>query len=124
MKTNNNKCRGCGYPLTWARQKQQFARAVHRYGLTPEQAQQVMPRCGKCLTIRLKDSFEAWLRKTRITKDAVGDLIADLKADHERPKFPSQRDIRYYLYDRNANERAIDLIPRVWQRYHLSKDVA
>jgi hypothetical protein len=64
-----------------------------------------------------KDTFEAWLRQTPITEDAVGDLIADCKADDERPKFRSQRAIHDYLEDRNACERAIDTIPRMWQRY-------
>ena len=31
-----NPCRGCGYHITWAEQRRQYARAIQRYDATPE----------------------------------------------------------------------------------------
>jgi uncharacterized protein with PIN domain len=44
------KCLDCGYAITWAEQRRQFARAIKIYGLTPEEAGRVMPRCQVCTT--------------------------------------------------------------------------
>jgi hypothetical protein len=46
----SGKCIECGQPVNWRDQRRQFARAIQTYGLTPEQAKQVMPRCQKCTT--------------------------------------------------------------------------
>ena len=46
-------CQGCMNHLTWAEQRQQYGRAIKRYGLTPEEAKKLMPLCGKCLTAKL-----------------------------------------------------------------------
>ena len=47
---SNTHCADCGLiALTWAEQRRQFAREIQCYGLTPEEAKQTMPRCGKCL---------------------------------------------------------------------------
>jgi hypothetical protein len=51
-RTKSHTCRYCGLPLNWASQRQQFGRALG-YGLTPEQAKQFGPACGKCTTERL-----------------------------------------------------------------------
>ena len=48
--TTGNPCQGCGYRITWAEQRRQFGRAIQRYGVTPEDAKKLMPRCEKCLT--------------------------------------------------------------------------
>jgi hypothetical protein len=52
-KPSGNVCVRCGYRITWAEQRRQFGRAVKRYGLTPEAAKALMPRCGTCLTSTL-----------------------------------------------------------------------
>jgi hypothetical protein len=41
-------CLQCNYAMTWAEQRRQFAIAIRRYGLSPEGAGQIMPRCQKC----------------------------------------------------------------------------
>jgi hypothetical protein len=51
--TKGNACRRCGYRITWAEQRRQFARAIKCYGLTPEAAKELMPRCQTCLTSML-----------------------------------------------------------------------
>lgn len=53
---NTKKCIDCGRPMSWDEQRQQFSRAIKAYGLTPEEAKQAMPRCGKCTTER----FSPW----------------------------------------------------------------
>jgi hypothetical protein len=55
-----NPCRGCGYRITWAEQRRQYARAIQRYGVTPEAAKELMPRCGKCLTRALAEQPDAF----------------------------------------------------------------
>jgi hypothetical protein len=44
------KCLNCDFPITWDEQRRSYARAIQRYGLSPEEAKRIMPRCGKCLT--------------------------------------------------------------------------
>jgi hypothetical protein len=44
------RCRRCGNPITRDQQRRQFGRAIQTYGLTPDEAKRLMPRCQKCLT--------------------------------------------------------------------------
>jgi hypothetical protein len=48
--TTGNPCQDCGYRITWAEQRRQYARAIQRYGVSSEAAKKLMPRCEKCLT--------------------------------------------------------------------------
>jgi hypothetical protein len=48
-------CADCNGRVTWSGQRRQFGRAVQDYGLTPEEAKQIMPRCGKCLTELMRE---------------------------------------------------------------------
>jgi hypothetical protein len=61
--------------MTWAKHKQQFARAIKVYGLTPEQAKKATPRCGKCLTALL--SQQARAVKVRALKSFSGTRSSD-----------------------------------------------
>jgi len=48
--SSGTKCLSCNRQLTWLDQKQQFGRAINKYGLSVEEAKKITPRCGKCLT--------------------------------------------------------------------------
>jgi hypothetical protein len=48
-------CVSCNGRLTWSEQRRQFAIAIKVFGLTPEEAKQIMPRCGKCLTELMRE---------------------------------------------------------------------
>jgi hypothetical protein len=47
------RCLRCGYRITWAEQRRQFARLM-RKGSTHEAATSLMPRCQVCLTATLR----------------------------------------------------------------------
>jgi hypothetical protein len=46
-------CRACRRSLTWSAQQRQFFRCIQHFGLTREEAAEVMPRCQKCVTVLL-----------------------------------------------------------------------
>jgi hypothetical protein len=43
------KCQSCGNPMTWAAQRRQYGCLIKLWR-TPQQAQELMPRCQKCVT--------------------------------------------------------------------------
>lgn len=43
------RCRRCGYRVTWAEQRKQYARMMQR-GLPPHEAKALLPRCQTCTT--------------------------------------------------------------------------
>lgn len=47
------KCRRCGFPMPLDAQRRCTNR-LRRLGFTPEQIQQIMPQCQKCLTEKLR----------------------------------------------------------------------
>jgi hypothetical protein len=47
------RCLACNYPITWAEQRQQYARAI-RYGFSPDEAKRIIPRCYRCVAILLR----------------------------------------------------------------------
>ena len=51
--TPQNRCRGCGYPITWEAQRRQYGRLIRR-GMDPEEIKPIVPRCQKCVTQWLK----------------------------------------------------------------------
>jgi hypothetical protein len=50
-------CVRCKYSITWAEQRRQFARLMHR-GFTIDEAKAAMPRCQVCTTRYMKDAKE------------------------------------------------------------------
>ena len=50
MTTKVTRCLCCGGSITWEMQRRQYGRAIKTYGLTPDEAKTLMPRCGTCLT--------------------------------------------------------------------------
>lgn len=48
-------CKRCKLIMTWAMQKRQYWRLVND-GYTKEQARELMPLCGKCVTRLINDS--------------------------------------------------------------------
>jgi hypothetical protein len=52
-----------------------------------------------------------WLARARVTDDAAGDLIADMRRDRQLPRvFDSLADMRHYLEARAA-------VPALWRRW-------
>jgi hypothetical protein len=50
-----------------------------------------------------KLSFNAWIKKTVLTNDAVGDFVADARRDEDLPgRLKSPARLRRYLLDRDA----------------------
>jgi hypothetical protein len=48
-------CSDCGsaYGVTWADQRSQFGRLIRR-GVTRDQIKDILPRCGKCVTVWMR----------------------------------------------------------------------
>ena len=44
-----NICIQCGFAMTWAERRRQYGRLI-RKGLSPQEADAIMPRCQKCIT--------------------------------------------------------------------------
>jgi hypothetical protein len=60
-------CSHCGYPsLTWAEARQSFGVMI-RYGLTPEAAKNLSPRCRRCVAAIARGRRAT--SKPRITPD-------------------------------------------------------
>ncbi len=63
-------------------------------------------------------SFAFWINNAaRITDDATGDLVADMKSDKSLPAVMSKVHLYRYLIDRNASSGALREVGRVWGRY-------
>jgi hypothetical protein len=67
-------------------------------------------------------SMRRWLAVRRVTDDAAGDLIADLKRDmrsnpDEFPRLLTIRTMRAHLLSRDACIGALEAAPTVWRRY-------
>jgi hypothetical protein len=65
-----SKCLDCGYPVAWNTQRSQYGRAIRR-GLTPDQAKELMPLCGKCLTAALRKRGIGNRRSVKSVKSVV-----------------------------------------------------
>jgi hypothetical protein len=62
--------------------------------------------------------FSDWIGKARISDDAAGDLISDLKRDPTTPAmFLSMRAMRVFVEGRGGCEGAINAVPIVWSRF-------
>ena len=53
--TPKTRCKGCGYPITWAEQRKQYGRLARR-GMAPDDIKAVVPRCQKCVTRWLREN--------------------------------------------------------------------
>lgn len=74
-----NRCRDCRRPMTWAAVRVQYGRLMRR-SFRPDQVKQILPRCGKCLTV--------WLRSQPAivpARDAVDECHdADVRDEDDR----------------------------------------
>jgi hypothetical protein len=48
------RCKRCGTIMTWAANKRQFGRLLHR-GVAESDAKDILPSCQKCNTILLRN---------------------------------------------------------------------
>jgi NAD-dependent SIR2 family protein deacetylase len=60
------KCLRCYYTMTWEQQRRQYGRLMKR-GMTQKQAQELLPRCQKCMTEVLRDPAKLSERFNRPT---------------------------------------------------------
>jgi len=72
-----SKCLSCGYNITWAEQRRQFARVIKDYGVPPEIAKQLLPRCQRCVTRMLRSRPGGWVTAVGEIGE-VGDLTQDI----------------------------------------------
>jgi hypothetical protein len=62
--------------------------------------------------------FNAWLKKTEITDDAVGDFIADARRDEGLPRrLVSIARLKRYLRARDACDETVEAAEAAWGRY-------
>jgi hypothetical protein len=69
-RAKTGKCRYCGTDLNWSTQRHQYGRAIS-YGLSPQQAKQFGPACGKCTTKHLSPRRQQRKREIETARAAA-----------------------------------------------------
>jgi hypothetical protein len=103
------KCIGCGMrSLKWAGQRKQYGRAI-RAGLTPEEAEAIMPRCGKCTTQALRARLHRWMDEPLSAElAAVLNTLPDRVTRWEIVKaLPESSHLRRWLIDWEHHRRSL-----------------
>jgi hypothetical protein len=71
-----NRCRRCGYAITWSERRRQFGRVI-RKGLTPDATKELMPLCQKCCTVECREMA------ARIDRQLVERAVAEIESERQ-----------------------------------------